>query len=185
MQPARTPTESSLPAVLLASGPCPGTGSQRDLYAALIGAWEGEVVDHLPGGDRRASAEIHFARVLEGRAVQDVWIVPARAERTPTSPAEGNRYGTTLRRYDPLLDAWRVHWFNPVTGSEARLVGRREHGRIVHHGTDEDGSLLRWSFATLTPEAFHWRGERSRDGGATWQCETEYRARRRVSGAGP
>lgn len=168
---------------LLASGPCAGPGTQRDLYAELIGSWEADLVDHLPAGDRRLTAEVHFAWILEGRAVQDVWIVPARSERGPGLASAGNRCGTTVRRYDPALDAWRISWWNPVDGSEAHLVGRREAGRIVHTGTGSDGRLLRWSFVELGPRTFHWRGERSPDGGRSWISEAEFFGRRRLERA--
>src|SRR4051812_44492180 len=72
-------------------------GGSSDIYAPLIGDWDAEVVDHLPGGiSRRQSAEIHFAWVLEGRAIQDLWIAPAREDRrtSESSAADGNRYGT-------------------------------------------------------------------------------------------
>lgn len=170
---------------LSAPGPSLHGGSNADLYDRLIGDWDAEVVDHLPDGtDRRQSAEMHFARVLEGRAVQDLWIAPALRERGgPAGGARGgNRYGTTLRVYDPKIDAWRVTWWNPVTGIETRLVGRRAGSQIVQTGSDEDGRLIRWVFVEVGPEAFHWRGDRSEDGGRTWTCETEFFARRRPAG---
>lgn len=177
-----------------AAGPPPGfldalrspgrsmDGGASDLYDGLIGSWDAEVVDHLEdGSDRRQSAEMHFAWVLEGRAVQDLWIAPARAEREGKSPkAAGNRYGTTLRVYDPEIDAWRVTWINPVTGAENRLVGRREGRQIVQKGTDAEGRPIRWTFVAIRPESFHWRGERSEDGGRSWICNTEFFARRRA-----
>jgi hypothetical protein len=167
----------------LLSGPPPaGLGGTRDLYAGLIGSWDAEVVDHLPdGADRRQSAEMHFAWVLEGRAIQDLWIAPARRERTapPTVAPDGNRYGTTLRVYDPKIDAWRITWWNPVTGVETRLVGRRAGSRIVQTGSDADGQLIRWVFEEVTARTFHWRGARSDDGGQTWVCETEFFAKKR------
>lgn len=151
----------------------------RDLYGALVGSWEGEVVDHLEGGEkRRQSAEFHFAWVLEGRAIQDLWIVPSRRDRS-LPPASGNRYGTTLRVYDPRIDAWRITWINPVTGSENRLVGRRVGSQIVQTGADADGRLVRWVFVDIRADAFHWQGEISTDGGRTWVCETEFFGRRR------
>lgn len=173
---------------LRAAGPLPNGGASSDLYAGLIGDWEGEAVDHLPGGvDRRQSAEMHFARVLEGRAVQDLWIVPAREDRgQPRSrAAAGDRYGTTLRVYDAASDTWRITWSNPVSGNETRLVGRRVGSQIVQTGADADGNLVRWIFDELSEDRFHWRGERSADGGLTWTCDTEYFARRHVTPAGP
>jgi hypothetical protein len=156
-------------------------GSNSDMYAQLIGDWDAEVVDHLPGGiSRRLSAEMHFAWVLEGRAIQDLWIAPARRDRLKSAPpsVDGNRYGTTLRVYDPDLDAWRVTFWNPVTRVETRLVGRRVESQIVQTGTDADGRLIRWVFVELDSDRFHWRGEHSVDDGHTWTTETEYFARR-------
>ncbi len=167
---------------LAASGPMAGVGGSRDLYDGLLGSWDAEVVDHLPDGtDRRQSAEVHFVRVLEGRAIQDVWIAPARRERgSPAQPpGPGNRYGTTFRVYDAALDAWRITWINPVTGVETRLVGRRVGSQIVQSGADADGRLVRWVFAEIRPDSFHWQGEISADGGRSWSCETEFFGRRR------
>jgi hypothetical protein len=165
---------------LCAAGPAEDRRGSRDLYGALIGSWDGEVVDHLEdGGERRQSAEFHFAWVLEGRAVQDLWIVPTLAERQ-RAPGAGNRYGTTLRVYDPRIDAWRITWINPVTGSENRLVGRRVGGQIVQAGSDDAGRLVRWVFVEIREDAFHWRGESSLDGGRSWHCETEFFGRRKA-----
>ena len=166
--------------VLAVSGPI-AAGANAHLYDPLLGDWDAVVVDHLPGGtDRRQSAEMHFARVLEGRAIQDVWVVPALPDRTATGGdrKSGNRFGTTLRVYDPSLDAWRVTWWNPVTGVENRLVGRRVGSQIVQTGSDSDGRLIRWRFDAIGPDSFHWKGEQSEDGGTTWVCETEFSARR-------
>src|SRR5262245_47305146 len=44
--------------------------------------------------------EVHFGWVLEGRAIQDVWMIPRRRDRrpgAPVMPTAGNWYGTTLR----------------------------------------------------------------------------------------
>ncbi|MBI5069279.1 MAG: hypothetical protein HZB56_13675 [Deltaproteobacteria bacterium] len=173
------PSATGFLAALLDPGPAPLAGSNADLYDPLLGDWDAEVIDHRPGEPpHRQSAEMHFARVLEGRAVQDLWIAPARGERAGAG-RPGNRYGTTLRVYDPALDAWRITWWNPVTGVENRLVGRRVGSRIVQTGSDADGRLVRWVFVEVGPDRFHWRGEGSGDGGQTWTCETEFLARRR------
>jgi len=163
---------------LQAAGPCPLQGSNADLYDPLLGDWEADVVDHLPDGtSRRQSAEMHFVRVLEGRAIQDLWIAPARRDRAGAG-REGNRYGTTLRVYDAVLDAWRITWWNPVSGVENRLVGRRVGSQIVQTGSDADGRLVRWVFVAVGQDRFHWKGERSADGGQSWECETEFLAHR-------
>jgi len=62
---------------LLAQGPVPAQAVRMTLYTPLLGSWEVDVVDYEDGGPRRTSkGEWHFAWVLEGRAIQDVFIAP-------------------------------------------------------------------------------------------------------------
>ena len=137
------------------------------LYGWLIGSWEMDTVHHLDGGlVERSSGEIHFGWVLEGRAIQDVWIFP------------GAFHGTTLRVYDPGLDAWHILWSDPLKQYYTRQIGRACGKDIVQDGKLEDGTLIRWSFTEITPDSFHWLGERSRDGGTSWQLQAEFFARR-------
>ncbi|WP_287284923.1 hypothetical protein [Mesorhizobium sp.] len=49
------------------------------LYGWLIGSWEMDTIRHLDDGTTEESTgEIHFGWVLEGRAIQDIWIRPRR-----------------------------------------------------------------------------------------------------------
>jgi hypothetical protein len=71
-------------AMLAAPARSPEIPESADVYGWLIGSWELDVC-HYRGVDvaaRRIQGEAHFAWVLEGRAVQDVWIMPRRSERT-------------------------------------------------------------------------------------------------------
>ena len=82
-----------------------------------------EVFDIESDGARRVTAgEWHFAWVLEGRALQDVLIVPRRADRHFETPAKGNRYVTALRLLDRARDAWRVLFVDPLSGTDVALV---------------------------------------------------------------
>ncbi len=165
--------------ILLADGPSPELGDAAGVYGWLIGSWEMDIIDYGEDGSRHpGQGEVHFAWVLEGRAIQDMWIAPPRAMRAG-APQKGNRYGTTLRVYDPGLGAWRITWINPVTGFHEELIGRKVGDDIVQDGRRADGSLIRWSFREITPRSFHWLGERSTDEGRTWQLEAEFRVRAR------
>ena len=168
---------SVLSDVLDAAAPVAWYADAMMLYGQFVGSWEGEALTYPPDGPAlRLSAEVHFDWVLEGRAVQDVWIVPARPDRR-WPPCARNLYGTTLRVYDPAADAWNVTWINPPNGAYTRLVGRREGERIVQHGEDRDG-LNRWIFQEITPDSFRWTGELSTDGGQTWRLSAEFALRR-------
>ncbi len=84
---------------------------------------------------RRRTGEWHFGWALEGRAIQDVWIVPPRGElRRGDAAANVNSYGTTLRVYDPDIDAWRIQWTDPVTQNFLQMIGRAEGDEIVQLG---------------------------------------------------
>lgn len=68
----------------------------------MIGSWEVEAVLHdVSGRMQKSKGEVHAAWVLEGRAIQDLFIYPRRADRQSGRPAQGDRYGTTIKTYDP------------------------------------------------------------------------------------
>ena len=151
---------------------------EDDLYGELIGSWELDVTSwDDDGATRRTQGEAHFSRVLDGRAVQDVFINPRRSERSTWMAAFANWFGTTLRIYDPAIRAWRSWWFNPRDGVRAALIGRREGTRIVQEGSFADGTPIRWTFSDLKPASFVWRGERL-DRDRNWQLQVEMHARR-------
>jgi len=152
---------------LHASGPDPAHAAQLALYGQFVGDWTLEAAMYEADGSvRHGTGEVHFAWVLEGRAVQDVWIV------------HGVFYGTTLRVYDPGLDAWRILWSDPMRQVFARQIGRPSPQGILQEGESEKGVRLRWTFTEITPRSFLWRGERVADGGEGWRLQHEYRVRR-------
>ena len=89
-------------------GPASDRAEKMALYGQFVGTWDTDVVSHeQDGAQHRGHGEIHFGWVLEGRAIQDVWMIPRREERRagmPAMPVAGNWYGTTLRIYDPRID---------------------------------------------------------------------------------
>jgi hypothetical protein len=173
-----TTFEATFDSVLTAPGRSLEIPEASDLYGWLVGSWEMQV-RRFPGGvEQRGSGEVHFAWVLEGRAVQDVWIMPRRSDRTPESLQSFNVYGMTLRVWDPAIQAWRVTWMNPVTGARDELIGRRAGEDLVQLGRHADGTAIRWIFTDITPHSFRWVGEALEAGGKTWKLEAEFQARR-------
>jgi hypothetical protein len=157
----------------------PDIRPQDDLYGFLIGSWRLDVVAYPDAGPvTKSAAEAHCARVLDGRAVQDVFINPQRADRTPDSPRFANWYGTTFRYFDPSLGAWRAFWFNPDDGVRAELIARRRGNDVVQEGHFPDGTPIRWTYSDITPESCRWRGERLEPDGRTWRLQVEFHARR-------
>src|SRR5262245_11092448 len=71
---------------LCASGP-KAYPDKLMLYGQFVGDWEADANWFLPDGTARQHKwEIHFDWVLEGRAIQDVWITPPR--HGPDSPEQ-------------------------------------------------------------------------------------------------
>jgi hypothetical protein len=94
-------------------------------------------------------------------------------------PGAGNWYGTTLRIYDPTLDAWRILWNDPATDYFTQQIGRARGSDIVQEGPDPRGGLMRWTFSQIQPESFHWTAEYAPDQ-SNWRREVDIRARRRA-----
>src|SRR6266700_5235877 len=149
--------QSGFVKALHSEGPADDRARHLELYGWLIGDWVMDATVHKDDGATfKGSGEIHFGWVLQGRAIQDVWILP------------GVFYGTTLRIYDPEMDAWHILWSDPLRQFYARQVGRARGRDIVQEGTDASGALIRWTFTDITPDSFRWLGERSDDGGRTY-----------------
>jgi hypothetical protein len=152
---------------LHSEAPAADRASNLELYGWLIGDWVMDATVHRDDGTTfEGSGEIHFGWVLQGRAIQDVWILP------------GIFYGTTLRIYDPGLGAWHILWSDPLRQFYARQLGRAQGKDIVQIGKNDAGVMLRWSFNDITQDSFRWLGERSLDDGKSWQLQAEYRVRR-------
>jgi hypothetical protein len=164
---------------LRAAGPAADRCEGLALYGWLVGAWDVAVEDHLPDGSvRHGQGEWLFDWVLEGRAIQDVFIVPPRGARPPAEAEAGaDRYGTTLRIFDPATEQWRIIWINPVRQAVDSMQAVREGAQIVQHGQDTDGGSYRWVFSDIAPDRFRWRAEtRVPDG---WRMTVQFHARRR------
>jgi len=173
-------TTANFLAALGADGPAADRAGKMDLYGRFVGSWDLDVTQIADDGTkRRRKGEWHFGWVLEGRGIQDVWIVPPRgALRDGDAAANVNSWGTTLRVYDVRLDAWQIQWTDPVTHNFLQMIGRRHGDDIVQLGTRPDGKLARWSFSEITPNSFRWRGEVSADNGASWRLNAEFLAAR-------
>ena len=158
--------------ILKAGGPAADRADKMALYGWLIGSWEMDKVLYAEDGTpTRTDGESHFGWVLEGQALQDIWIWPKR-------PAASRMRGTTLRVYDPGIDAWHIIWSDPLNQDYSRQIGRAEGKDIVQIGTDGRGLQTRWRFTEITSDSFHWLGECKKADGDEWWLETEYFARR-------
>ncbi|MBZ9658801.1 hypothetical protein LB523_07065 [Mesorhizobium sp. ESP-6-4] len=167
-----TTTMSPFLTALTSDGPSTDWAKDMDLYAWLIGSWDMDTVHHLDDGTiQKWDGECHFGWILEGRAIQDLWIRPRR-------PAPSIMYGTTLRVFDPGIDGWHIIWSDPLNQDYSRQVGRAEGNNIVQIGHDSRGLQARWRFTEITADSFHWIGEERAAESDPWQATYEHFARR-------
>ena len=174
---------ADFPAVLHADGPDPERAGVLKLYGRFVGDWDAEIIAHAPDGtSHRTLGEIHFGWVLQGRAVQDVWMIPRLSDRptAPQFPIAGNWYGTTLRVNDPTIDAWRIFWMDPARNVFRQQIGRAQGTDIVQEGTTDTGERTRWSFTDITDNSFYWLGESKPAGAPQWKLVVDVKARRRA-----
>jgi hypothetical protein len=167
-----TMTISPFLTALGSEGPPADRAKDMDLYGWLIGSWEMDSVHYRDDGTiEKSDGECHFGWVLEGRAIQDVWIRPKR-------PAPSTMYGTTLRIFDPQIDGWRILWNDPLNQDHARQIGRPEGKDIVQLGNDARGLKTRWRFTEIAADSFHWIGEERSSENDPWRITYEHLARR-------
>ena len=165
---------------LVSEGPAEDHREARMTYGQFVGRWRTETTEWLPDRSTRFSAwDVRFCWVLEGRAIQDLWITPPPGEVLPVAYDAPVRYGTTLRIYDPASDAWHIIWADAPSGRVLRQTGRRIGSEIVQVGEREpDGSQSRWVFRDITWGSFRWCNERSDDGGVSWRLAQQMLATR-------
>lgn len=149
---------------LHAGEPLPELAEKLRLFGQLVGSWHVKVVNYKRDGTaQEVEAEWHFGWVLEGRAIQDVWIAPKRILRPLVPPEALGDYGTTLRFYDPKIDAWRSTWIGPVKGYVIPFIAREVEGEIVLEGRLESSVAMKWIFSEITKDSFRWRSMESTD----------------------
>ncbi|MCI0606672.1 hypothetical protein L0156_27115 [bacterium] len=168
-------SRNAMISVLPAENPHPSIEKHSKLFDGLVGAWDCDFSSIGEDGKiTRFKGELFFGWILDGRALQDIWI------SFPRDPSGERNIGTTIRFYDTKAGIWRVVFIAPSYGGITTLTGGAEGDRIVLNGNDSDGSLLRWSFNEIKQDSFVWRGEISRDQGKTWFLAEEHHMTRRT-----
>lgn len=160
---------------LAAEGPNPELKDKLMLFGQFVGDWD-VVEARYPqpdGTEIQRRGEIHFGWILDGRAVQDVWMTHEE------NPPRVVPVGTTIRFYDPKIDAWHSIWIAPMHGLIQTFVARKIGDEIVLEGKTEEDYPEHWIFSEITPNSFRWRSVESYDNEKTWQLTEEMRVRRR------
>lgn len=156
---------------LNASGPDEQYKDKLMLFGQFVGDWEIIECKTLQenGVWKTSKGELHWGWILDGMAVQDVWMT--------TDPVVWGK-GTTIRFYDPKIDAWHSIWISPAQDIVRKFIGKQVGSEIVLETDEIAGELMRWIFFGITENAFRWRAETSVDDGKTWSIVEEMRIRR-------
>jgi len=160
---------------ITAMGPHASLGDQATVFGRLVGTWDVEYTDFKKDGtiDRR-SGELLVGWVMDGRAIQDLWIV------YPSGKRKEREVYTDLRYYDPKSRTWPATFIDPEHVSVARFTGTAAgDDRIAFDTHDFQGTDTRWSINNIRPDSFVWQEEESLDGGTTWRLVAEHHMKRR------
>jgi hypothetical protein len=160
---------------LQAMGPHSTLGDQAKVFGRLIGTWDGEYTEFSKDGKAsHSSGEWIFGWVMDGRAIQDLFIIH------PSAAHQEGFLGTTLRYFDPKSGTWSVTFIDPETGAVETLTGGAVgDDRIVLLSHDEDAKERRWSLEDIRPDSWVFRDEGTHDGGKTWRLlEVDHLQRR-------
>ena len=160
---------------LEAQEPSPELKKKLELFGQFVGDWdilEDRFFDP-DGTEFTQEGELHWGWILDGKALQDVWMYRDK-ETHRAIPG-----GTTVRFYDPKIDAWQSVWITPEGNSVVKFIGRKVGDEIVLEGKNPEDTFLKWIFSDIKSDSFTWRGEESRDAGKTWVLAERMRICRR------
>lgn len=162
---------------LISASPKSELREKLNLFGQFVGDWnfEGVFAKGTPN-EWRVPGEWLFSWILDGTAVQDVFICPSR-EEIKLNPNPDAEYGTTVRFYDPVTDTWNVCYglLGSMEVFEAKQIGEQ----IIVKNKDESDGLNQWVFSEITPSSFHWQNRKSYDDGITWSVIFELYAHRK------
>ena len=165
---------------LQAGGPVPERRAAMHAFGQFVGSWDLDVRWYGENHEllHATTGEWHFGWILGGLAVQDVWIVPPPRRHDPLAASlPWGDYGTSVRFFDPSIDAWRSTWIGPVRGFVIPFVARETAGGVELLGSLGE-TRLRWSFSDITPTTFTWRNEEADGEDGRWVLRQEFSASR-------
>lgn len=124
-----------------------------DWFGSLVGEWDFDWIYDINGDNYKVQkGEWIFSRVLNGTAIQDLFIVPSRAERKRLNMPDAE-YGTTIRMYNPETREWEAYY--TCIGEYTRLTARKTGDKIEL--TEKNKGRMKWVFSEMTQDSFHWQ----------------------------
>jgi len=146
---------------------------EYDWYAPLIGNWDFDYYDSYHGEDRHVKGEWLFRRVLNGMAIEDLFICPSRDTRDKELQPDGE-YGAAIRMFNTEKKCYDMTY---VCSKYTRFLEiQKEHSKIIC--TDINKPTEKWVFSEITTNTFHWQNVTVLENGA-WKINSNVYARRK------
>ena len=144
----------------------PSAPRELDVFAFLIGTWEGRGKTRLPDGKVAEYPVAWIGRyILDGTAIADEGHAPY-PDGTPS-------LGITFRQYDQSRKTWVIEFLNVSQSFLRRQVNQgigsvAVNGRTVTITSESPGVVVREQY--VVPDADNWgyRLDLSNDGGRSW-----------------
>ncbi len=138
---------------------CETIPPEEDVFGRFIGRWQVRLAIHEPDGVNQAyNGEWHFSRILKGRAVQDVWIIPSMNKMTSDNDYF-HEYGTSIRTYDPESSKWKVVWVGPIQHHFFVFDVCRTGEDIILEECSQTKLKMKWTFYDIAANSFQWKSE--------------------------
>lgn len=152
-----------------ADEPDPELKDKLMLFGQFIGDWEIVEARYMQrdGSWTEMRGEVHFGWILGGSAIQDVWM------GHKLGVEKIGMFGTTIRFYDPKIDAWRSTWLSPFKGLVQLFIGRKVGDKIILELQNPAEYPEHWVFSEIGSESFRWHAEETHDNGKTWLLTEE------------
>ena len=142
---------------------------EYDYFGPFLGEWDFKWHDNIGSQfESVADGKWTFARILEGRAVQDTFVTSKKNTKTGELERE---YGTTVRIYNPSNRNWDI--FYGCTGEAVQLVAEKEEDQIVITCVTPISFQMKWVFFDIQKDTFKWKNIISTDNGKTWVTKAQ------------
>ena len=146
-------------------------------WGKLVGNWD-IVVDMLDEEGNVAQsfdAEWNWFYIMNGLAIQDVFILPRRAENIDPS----NYFiGTGIRVYDDKNKKWQTTWIDTSTKKIEMREAASSDKEIIIIQDSEDGSKLKYTYYDMNDNTFRWKQESMNNSGG-WKVTQTVVAKRK------
>ncbi|MEO0572505.1 MAG: hypothetical protein AAF039_12430 [Bacteroidota bacterium] len=138
----------------------------RDVFGKFVGQWELllTITDSFDTSSQY-KGEWHFDRILQGRAIQDIWMIPGLANNESD---EFHEYGTTIRTFNPKTNRWKAVWVGPIQNQFFVFDITDSDEAIILTETKNPKLEMKWSFYDISENSFQWKSEIKIKGSDRW-----------------